>query len=73
MIDATAATVDTAKRDALFKDIQQYVVAQQHIFVPLYAPTFQIAGKSRVQGLGFQTLLGVPDSPYDVKIVNSAP
>lgn len=73
LIDATADTVDPQKRGALFKELQQYVVAQQHLFVPLYVPTFQIAAKRQVEGLDFQTLLGSPDSPYDVKIVNAAP
>lgn len=69
LIDATQATVDTDKRRALFHDIQQYLRTKAFTFVPLYVPTFQIAAKASVEGYGFQTLLGSPDSPYNVKIV----
>lgn len=70
LIDATQATVDQDKRRELFHRIQQYVRAEAFTFVPLYVPTFQIAAKEKVEGYGFQTLLGSPDSPYDVKISN---
>jgi peptide/nickel transport system substrate-binding protein len=57
---------DTAKRTALYRQLQQHVVADQALVLPLYAPADQIAAARTVGGLGFEPTAGVPGSAYRV-------
>jgi peptide/nickel transport system substrate-binding protein len=60
------ATADTTRRREYYLKVQQKVVSQDAVLLPLYAPADQIASVREVQGLGFEPVAGVPASAYDV-------
>lgn len=62
------ATADTAKRKEYYARVQQSVVQDNVILLPLYAPTDQIAAAKSVHGLGFEPTAGIPASAYNVWI-----
>jgi len=66
LLDAGQATADPARRKAAYAKIQQRVVAEQAIVLPLYAPNDQIAAARTVGGLSFEPTAGVPTSAYPV-------
>jgi peptide/nickel transport system substrate-binding protein len=66
LLDAGQATGDLAARQATYRRIQQRVVAEQALVVPLYAPNDQIAAARTVGGLGFEPTAGVPGSALNV-------
>ncbi|MFT4123835.1 MAG: ABC transporter substrate-binding protein [Microbacteriaceae bacterium] len=63
--DALTATDETQYQDDL-DTIQQYLVEDEALFVPLTESTFQIANSTSVHGLGFDYSSGSPDSNYNV-------
>ncbi|MET0493061.1 MAG: ABC transporter substrate-binding protein [Actinoplanes sp.] len=66
LLDAGQATGDLATRQATYHQIQQRVVAEQAVVLPLYAPNDQIAAAKTVGGLGFEPTAGVPGSALNV-------
>jgi peptide/nickel transport system substrate-binding protein len=66
LLAAGQATGDTAKRQATYAALQQRVVADQALVLPLYAPADQIAASRTVGGLSFEPTAGVPNSAYNV-------
>jgi len=66
LLDAGQATGDAAKRQATYRDIQQRVVGEQALVLPLYAPNDQIAAEKAVGGLSFEPTAGVPNSAYNI-------
>ena len=66
LLEAGQATGDLAARQATYHQIQQRVVAEQAIVLPLYAPNDQIAAARTVGGLGFEPTAGVPGSALNV-------
>ncbi|WP_305783199.1 ABC transporter substrate-binding protein [Symbioplanes lichenis] len=54
------ATSDAARRRATYAKIQQKVITEQALILPLYAPADQIAASRSVGGLGFEPTAGVP-------------
>ena len=66
LLDAGQAGGDAAKRQATYRDIQQRVVGEQALVLPLYAPADQIAAEKTVGGLSFEPTAGVPNSAYNV-------
>ncbi|MFG1603254.1 ABC transporter substrate-binding protein [Actinoplanes sp. NPDC049265] len=66
LLDQAQATGDTARRTELYRRLQQHVVADQALVLPLYAPADQIAAARTVGGLGFEPTAGVPGNAYGV-------
>jgi peptide/nickel transport system substrate-binding protein len=66
LLDRGQATGDPATRAAVYRDVQQRVIAQQALVEPLYAPADQIAAAKTVGGLGFEPTAGVPGDAYGV-------
>jgi peptide/nickel transport system substrate-binding protein len=66
LLAAGQATGDPAKRQASYHAVQQRVVADQALVLPLYAPADQIAAARTVGGLSFEPTAGVPNSAYNV-------
>ncbi|WP_306207582.1 ABC transporter substrate-binding protein [Actinoplanes sp. RD1] len=54
------ATADPDKRRATYAKIQQKVITEQALILPLYAPADQLAASRSVGGLGFEPTAGVP-------------
>ncbi|MGW5559620.1 ABC transporter substrate-binding protein, partial [Micromonospora sp. NPDC003944] len=61
-------TADPTKRAGIYADLQQKVVAEQALLLPLYAPADQIAASTGVGGVRFEPTAGVPASAYDLWI-----
>jgi peptide/nickel transport system substrate-binding protein len=70
LLDAGQATADPTKRASIYADLQQRVVADQALLLPLYAPADQIAASTGVGGVRFEPTAGVPASAYDLWIGN---
>jgi peptide/nickel transport system substrate-binding protein len=68
LLGAGQATADATARKAAYAKIQQRVVAEQAIVLPLYAPNDQIAAAKTVGGLTFEPTAGVPNSASGVWI-----
>ncbi|MFC3499726.1 ABC transporter substrate-binding protein [Micromonospora krabiensis] len=68
LLDAGQATADPARRAGIYADLQQRVVADQALVLPLYAPADQIAAATSVGGVRFEPTAGVPASAYDLWI-----
>jgi peptide/nickel transport system substrate-binding protein len=66
LLDDGQATADPARRTATYRQLQQRVVAEQALVLPLYAPGDQIAAATTVGGLTFEPTAGVPNSAYGV-------
>lgn len=66
LLDRAQASSDPAERTTLYREVQQRVVAQEPLLLPLYAPADQIANRREVGGLGFEPTAGVPVSAYNV-------
>jgi peptide/nickel transport system substrate-binding protein len=66
LLAAGQATGDEDKRRATYRAVQQRVVREQAIVLPLYAPNDQIAAARTVGGLSFEPTAGVPNSAYGV-------
>jgi peptide/nickel transport system substrate-binding protein len=66
LLDAGQATGDATKRAAAYHAVQQRVVGDQALVLPLYAPADQIAAARTVGGLSFEPTAGVPNSAYNV-------
>jgi peptide/nickel transport system substrate-binding protein len=66
LLDDGQATADQAKRTATYHELQQRVIAEQALILPLYAPNDQIASANTVGGLTFEPTAGVPGSAYNV-------
>jgi peptide/nickel transport system substrate-binding protein len=67
-LTAGQASGDPAKRFAIYAEIQQQVVAEQALLLPLYAPADQIAASKTLGGVRFEPTAGVPGSAYDIWI-----
>ncbi|GAA3613748.1 ABC transporter substrate-binding protein [Kineosporia mesophila] len=68
-VDLAQDAVTTTDADQYAKaldGIQQYLVNDQALFIPLVESTFQIAAGSALHGTGFDYSSGVPDSNYNV-------
>ncbi|GAA2484573.1 ABC transporter substrate-binding protein [Winogradskya humida] len=66
-VDKLLAQADAGTdRLGAYTKIQQKVVTQQALVLPLYAPADQIAASRSVGGLGFEPTAGVPVSAYGV-------
>ncbi|MFD0821524.1 ABC transporter substrate-binding protein, partial [Micromonospora zhanjiangensis] len=70
LLDDGQATADPAKRAAVYAELQQRVVGEQALLLPLYAPADQIAASVTVGGVRFEPTAGVPASAYDLWIGN---
>ncbi|WP_433528144.1 ABC transporter substrate-binding protein [Micromonospora sp. CA-263727] len=68
LLEQGQATADPARRAVLYADLQQRVVAEQALALPLYAPADQIAASTAVGGVRFEPTAGVPASAYDLWI-----
>lgn len=68
LLEAGQATADPTRRAAGYADLQQRVVADQALALPLYAPADQIAASTAVGGVRFEPTAGVPASAYDLWI-----
>ncbi|MCW5954283.1 MAG: hypothetical protein KIT69_18695, partial [Propionibacteriaceae bacterium] len=55
-------------RTTALRAVQQDLVIDTAIFVPLAESTFQIASQATVHGLGFEPSSGLPDGNYGVWI-----
>ncbi|WP_341716514.1 ABC transporter substrate-binding protein [Micromonospora sp. FIMYZ51] len=70
LLDTGQATADPAGRASIYADLQQRVVVDQALLLPLYAPADQIAASTTVGGVRFEPTAGVPASAYDLWIGN---
>ncbi|WP_089156315.1 ABC transporter substrate-binding protein [Micromonospora sp. NBS 11-29] len=70
LLDTGQATADPARRTSIYADLQQRVVADEALLLPLYAPADQIAASTSVGGVRFEPTAGVPASAYDLWIGN---
>ncbi|MEU8216511.1 ABC transporter substrate-binding protein [Micromonospora taraxaci] len=68
LLEAGQAAADPTKRAGIYADLQQQVVAEQALLLPLYAPADQIAASIGVGGVRFEPTAGVPASAYDLWI-----
>ncbi|MFF0251192.1 ABC transporter substrate-binding protein [Micromonospora zamorensis] len=68
LLEAGQATADPTRRAGIYADLQQRVVAEQALVLPLYAPADQIAAGIGVGGVRFEPTAGVPASAYDLWI-----
>ncbi|GAB4106411.1 ABC transporter substrate-binding protein [Micromonospora taraxaci] len=68
LLEAGQAAADPTKRAGIYADLQQQVVAEQALLLPLYAPADQIAASVGVGGVRFEPTAGVPASAYDLWI-----
>ncbi|WP_410813987.1 ABC transporter substrate-binding protein [Micromonospora sp. 067-2] len=68
LLESGQATADPTKRAGIYADLQQRVVAEQALALPLYAPADQIAASTTVGGVRFEPTAGVPASAYDLWI-----
>ncbi|MEU1606255.1 ABC transporter substrate-binding protein [Micromonospora matsumotoense] len=68
LLEAGQAIADPTRRAAGYADLQQRVVADQALALPLYAPADQIAASTAVGGVRFEPTAGVPASAYDLWI-----
>ncbi|WP_433717661.1 ABC transporter substrate-binding protein [Actinoplanes sp. CA-051413] len=66
LLAAGQATGDADQRRTTYRAVQQRVVREQAIVLPLYAPNDQIAAARTVGGLSFEPTAGVPNSAYGV-------
>ncbi|MEU8423461.1 ABC transporter substrate-binding protein [Micromonospora sp. NPDC048835] len=66
LLESGQATADPAKRAGIYAELQQRVVAEQALLLPLYAPADQIAASTSVGGVRFEPTAGVPASAYDL-------
>ncbi|MET7948447.1 ABC transporter substrate-binding protein [Micromonospora sp. NPDC005324] len=67
-LETGQAAADPTKRAGIYADLQQRVVAEQALLLPLYAPADQIAASTGVGGVRFEPTAGVPASAYDLWI-----
>ncbi|RZT79707.1 peptide/nickel transport system substrate-binding protein [Micromonospora violae] len=68
LLESGQATADPTKRAGVYADLQQQVIAEQALVLPLYAPADQIAASTSVGGVRFEPTAGVPASAYDLWI-----
>ncbi|MDG9675889.1 ABC transporter substrate-binding protein [Micromonospora sp. DH14] len=68
LLESGQVTADPAKRADIYAELQQRVVAEQALLLPLYAPADQIAASTSVGGVRFEPTAGVPASAYDLWI-----
>ncbi|RIV37560.1 ABC transporter substrate-binding protein [Micromonospora radicis] len=68
LLEQGQATADPAARADIYAQLQQVVVAEQALVLPLYAPADQIAASNTVGGVRFEPTAGVPASAYDLWI-----
>ncbi|MGX1612524.1 ABC transporter substrate-binding protein [Micromonospora chalcea] len=68
LLEAGQAAVDPTKRAGIYADLQQRVVVEQALVLPLYAPADQIAASTGVGGVRFEPTAGVPAGAYDLWI-----
>ncbi|MFI9638832.1 ABC transporter substrate-binding protein [Micromonospora sp. NPDC051925] len=68
LLEAGQSSTDQSRRVAIYADLQQRVVADQALALPLYAPADQIAASTAVGGVCFEPTAGVPASAYDLWI-----
>jgi len=66
LLDGAQASGDPAQRVKLYQQLQQKVVGQDAVVLPLYAPADQIAAAKTVGGLTFEPTAGVPNSAYNI-------
>lgn len=67
-LDEGAVEKDTAKREDIYRHIQQWI-SEQAIIIPIYIFPYTVAASKRVQGLSFNHL-GYPDF-NDVKLTGT--
>ncbi len=67
-LSAAAASSDPAQRKQLYAEVQNFVLRQEYLALPLYVPEDQIVSARRVHGLGFRPLYQLPENAYDVWI-----
>ncbi|BCJ62347.1 ABC transporter substrate-binding protein [Micromonospora endophytica] len=68
LLEQGQASADLAERARIYAELQQLVVAEQALVLPLYAPADQIAASTTVGGVRFEPTAGVPASAYDLWI-----
>ncbi|MGC4820764.1 ABC transporter substrate-binding protein [Micromonospora sp. DT63] len=68
LLESGQATADPTRRAGIYAQLQQRVVAEQALVLPLYAPADQIAASTSVGGVHFEPTAGVPASAYDLWI-----
>ncbi|GAA2189856.1 ABC transporter substrate-binding protein [Micromonospora lupini] len=68
LLESGQATAEETKRAGIYAQLQQRVVAEQALVLPLYAPADQIAASTSVGGVRFEPTAGVPASAYDLWI-----
>lgn len=61
-----AQTLDEAKRKQIYGQLQNYVILQQALAIPLYQPDDEIAAASYVHGIGFRVFRQIPENAYDI-------
>ena len=65
-LQAAWLTGDEGERKRLYAQLQQFVLRQQYLVLPLYQPEDQIVSASRVHGVGFRPFYRLPENAYDV-------
>ncbi|CCH17995.1 ABC transporter substrate-binding protein [Micromonospora lupini] len=68
LLESGQGTAEETKRAGIYAQLQQRVVAEQALVLPLYAPADQIAASTSVGGVRFEPTAGVPASAYDLWI-----
>ena len=66
LLDQGQSSGDQAERRQAYEAVQQKVVADEALVLPLYAPADQIAAAKSVGGLGFEPTAGVPVDAYNL-------
>ena len=66
LLEKGQAAQDATARAAVYRQLQQKVIADDSLILPLYAPADQIASSRKVGGLQFEPTAGVPGSAYTV-------
>ena len=66
LLDQGQSTGDAAGRLAAYTKVQQKVITDDALVLPLYAPADQIAAVKSVGGLTFEPTAGVPNSAYNI-------
>ena len=66
LAERAIATADPDEYAELLDEIQQYLVIDEAIFIPLVESNFQVAYRNGVDGIRFDNSAGIPDSNYTV-------
>lgn len=66
LLKAASITLDDAKKRQAYAQLQQFVILDQAVAVPLYEPEDQIASAKYVHGVGFRAFKQLPENAWGV-------